>query len=143
MFLKVEVVSGRRAARVSARMKQRIGETGHRRRRDERDQVRHCRRKGRDDEGRAMADAGVAIVVSGRGLLDRLAVVIEEDLLFFATGADRGLDQPARRRPGEVVERGDGDMEEDRQKRDHPGSSLTNRLKDSAAHVRLIPHARR
>lgn len=82
-------------------------------------------------------------MVGGRRLLDRLAVMIEEDLFFFATSADRGLDQPARRRPGKVVERGDGDMEEDRQKRKQPGGSLPNRLKNSTTDVGLAPHVGR
>ncbi len=128
---------------MGASMKQRVGETGHRRRCDERDQMRCRCGESCNEEGRAMADAGVAIMVRGRGLLDRLAVLVEEDLLCLATGADRRLDQAARRRPGKIVESGDGDMEEDRQKRNHPDGSMTNRLKDAAADVGLKPHARR
>ena len=128
---------------MGARMSQRVDETGHRRRCDERDQMRCRCGESCDEEGRAMIDAGVAIMMRGRGLLDRLAVLVEEDLFCFAASADRRLDQAARRRPGKVVERGDGDMEEDRQKRNHPGGSLTNRLENAAADVGLIPHTGR
>lgn len=93
---------------------------------------------GRQSENAAMAHAGVAIVVVGRHLFDGFAAFVHQHLLGFAAGADRDLHQPLNGGRREVVERRDGDMEEEGEERNEADGPVTDRCKRNA--VDMCPH---
>lgn len=83
----------------------------------------------------AMVHAGVAIMIVWYSRACPLAAGVDGDLLRLPAGADRDLHQPLHGRRGHIIKRGNGDMEQQRQKRDHPGSTVSNRPERVAAEI--------